>query len=299
LDGLERLGVVQLIFAAREERASEQDLHAFAALLAEIVVVKNAYGDLFRSVRRRQPMSLAAEVAWHLLPPLTFGTDRLVISCVLAPAYDVGGDCFDYSVGDRTAHFAIFDAMGHGLGAGWLATVAVAAYRNGRRAGRDFRATLESIDRAIRTEFGRGKFVTAVLAELDLASGQLRWHLAGHPAPLLIRSGRVVASLSSPPGLPLGLGGAREVFDTALEPGDRVLLFTDGVTEARSADGQFFDDARLADLVIRESAAGRPAPETLRRLMHALLRHRTGHRNDDATAMFVEWRGGGAQRITP
>jgi hypothetical protein len=116
LDGLERLGVVQLIFAAREERASEQDLHAFAALLAEIVVVKNAYGDLFRSVRRRQPMSLAAEVAWHLLPPLTFGTDRLVISCVLAPAYDVGGDCFDYSVGDRTAHFAIFDAMGHGCG---------------------------------------------------------------------------------------------------------------------------------------------------------------------------------------
>jgi sigma-B regulation protein RsbU (phosphoserine phosphatase) len=59
------------------------------------VLTKNAYGDLFHLVRRRQPMSLAAEIAWRLLPPLTFGTDRVVISAVLAPVYQVGGDSFD------------------------------------------------------------------------------------------------------------------------------------------------------------------------------------------------------------
>jgi serine phosphatase RsbU (regulator of sigma subunit) len=60
-------------------------------------------------------MSLAAEIAWNLLPPLTFGTDRLVISAVLAAVYDVCGDSFDYAVDAATARFAVFDAMGHGM----------------------------------------------------------------------------------------------------------------------------------------------------------------------------------------
>jgi serine phosphatase RsbU (regulator of sigma subunit) len=67
-------------------------------------------------------MSLAGEITWSLMPPLTFGTERVVISCVLAPAYDVGGDSFDYAVDATTARLAIFDAIGHGLNAGLLAT---------------------------------------------------------------------------------------------------------------------------------------------------------------------------------
>lgn len=95
LDGLERLGVVELTFDETGKRATDRELEVFAALIAEIVLTKGDYGDLFQRVRRRQPMSLAAEIAWRLLPPLTFGTDRVVISSVLAPAYDVGGDSFD------------------------------------------------------------------------------------------------------------------------------------------------------------------------------------------------------------
>ena len=60
------------------------------AIIAEMVLVKDAYGDLFTLVRRQEPMSLAGEITWNLMPPLTFGTERVVISCVLAPAYDVG-----------------------------------------------------------------------------------------------------------------------------------------------------------------------------------------------------------------
>lgn len=126
LDGLERLGVVELVLPTGVERASDDELHSFAALIAEMVLVKSAYGDLFQVVRRRRPMSLAGEIAWRLLPPLTFGTDRLVIAAVLAPAYEVGGDSFDYAVTSTTARFAVFDAMGHGLPAGLLATVASA-----------------------------------------------------------------------------------------------------------------------------------------------------------------------------
>ena len=67
-------------------------------------------------------MSIASELAWQLLPPLTFGSDRVVISGALAPAYDLGGDSFDYGVDADTARIAVFDAMGHGLEAGLLAT---------------------------------------------------------------------------------------------------------------------------------------------------------------------------------
>jgi hypothetical protein len=299
LDGLERLGVVRLEFPAGATRPSGDVLDAFAALVAELVVTKSAYGDFFHLVRRRRPMSLAAEIAWNLLPPLTFGTDRLVIAAVLAPAYDVGGDSFDYAVDSTTARFAVFDAMGHGLGAGLLATVAMGAYRNARRRSLDLLATAAAVDDAVAAQFGGEQFVTAFLAELHLDRGTLRWHSAGHPAPLLLRSGRVVRMLSAEPGLPLGLGGAREQTGQALEPGDRLLVFTDGMTEARAANGEFFGAQRLADMVVREDAAGQPAPETMRRLMHAILAHQAGALQDDATAMLVEWRTGGENRLVP
>lgn len=302
LDGLERLGVVQLEFASADDRADDDDLNKFAALVAELLMVKDAYGDLFARVRRRKPMSLSAEIAWNLLPPLTFGTDRLVISSVVAPAYDLGGDCFDYAVDGTTARFALFDAMGHGLQAALLATVAVGAYRNARIRELDLLATVSAIDATVADTFGGEQFVTAVLAELDLATGDLHWHLAGHPAPLLLRAGRVVKTLASDVGLPLGLGqpsGTAGMQREQLEPGDRVLLFTDGVIEARDAGGEFFGVERLCDLVVRQEAAAQPAPETMRRLMHAILAHQAGSLQDDATTMLVEWQGHGEERITP
>ncbi|MFL6136805.1 MAG: PP2C family protein-serine/threonine phosphatase [Frankiaceae bacterium] len=303
LDGLERLGVVELELDPTTKRVADELLHDVAALVAEIVVSKDAYGDLFARVRRRRPMSLAAEIAWRLLPPLTFGTDRVVIACVLAPAYEVGGDSFDYAVDAATAQFMVLDAMGHGLDAGLLATVAIGAYRNNRRAGLDLPEVIAAIDAALADSFGGEKFATAVLGELELASGRLRWHGAGHPAPLLLRGGRVVKALESEVGLPLGLGkvlgAARGIAEEFLEPGDRILLFTDGVVEARSPDGEFFGVERLADIATRETAAGQPAPETMRRLMHAILGHQAGILHDDATTMLVEWQGRGAGRIAP
>ncbi len=305
LDGLERLGVVQLLFPEAEARADDDLVLAFAALIAEMVLVKDAYGDLFTLVRRREPMSLAGEVTWNLMPPLTFGTERVVISCVLAPAYDVGGDSFDYAVDGTTARIAIFDAMGHGLKAGLLATVAIAAYRHARRTGRDLVQTVTAIDAAVADTFGGEQFVTGVLAELDLGTGGLVWHSAGHPAPLLLRGSRAVKTLDSEPQLPFGLRAASgetprvEVEAQSLEPGDRLLFYSDGVVEARDDQGEFFGTDRLADLVIRASAAGHPAPETMRRLMHAILDHQAGALQDDATTMLVEWRTGGEQRIAP
>ena len=300
-DGLERIGVLQLEFSDPGTRVEDELLLLFATITAEIVVAKNAYGDMFTLVRRCEPMSLAGEITWNLMPPLSFGTDRVVISCLLAPAYDVGGDSFDYAVDDSVARIALFDAMGHGLDAGLLATVTIAAYRRARRTGLDLAGTVAAVDAAVADSFDGQPFVTGVLAEVDLASGELSWHSAGHPAPLLLRGTRIVDTLKPQGALPLGLGtvfdDTREVSHESLEPGDRVLLYSDGVVEARDATGAFFGIDRLSDFVSREAGAEMPAPETMRRLMHAILEHQEGALQDDATTMLVEWRGGASAQV--
>jgi hypothetical protein len=293
VEGNERLGVVGFELAGDEGDDFVEAAGRLTAQAAELVATKADYGDFFELHRRLQPMSIASELAWQLMPPLTFGCDGMVVSGLLAPAYDLGGDAFDYGVDHEVARVAVFDAMGHGLEAGLLATEAVAAYRNSRRRRLKLPETVAAVDEAIRVRFGPERFVTAVVAELELATGCFRWVRAGHPAPLLLRGSKVVKTLWGDDGLPLGLGVPGDVAEEALEPGDQVVFFTDGVTEARSPDGAFFGTDRLADLVSRASAGGNPPPETLRRLMHSILDHQAGDLQDDATAVLVEWKGEG------
>jgi hypothetical protein len=297
IDGTERLGVLEFLFGDRPGAGVEESVISFAEVVAEIVVTKRVYGDLFEAVRRRRPMSLSAELLWQLLPPLTFGSDRVIITAALAPTHDVGGDAFDYAVNGDTARFAVFDAMGHGLAAGLMATVAVAAYRNGRRRRLDLIDTAALIDDAIATHVGDHRYVTGVLAELDLPTGRLRWCIAGHPRPFILRRGRIVRTLAAGAAIPFGLGTRPTVGEEALEPDDRVLLYTDGITEAQSADGEQFGVERFADLVSRASSEDTPPPETMRRLMHAVVEHQFESLRDDATALFVQWPGHGPERL--
>jgi serine phosphatase RsbU (regulator of sigma subunit) len=242
-------------------------------------------------------MALPAEMQHRLLPPLTFGTDRVVLSGLLAPAYEVGGDAYDYALNGNIAHLALFDAVGHGLQASLLANLAVAGYRNARRAGLDLAHTAVVLDQVLAEMFGGERFVTAILAQLDVHTGALRLVNAGHPEPLLLRGAQVVKELSCEPAAPLGLNGLLEavspdsfpVLTEQLQPGDRMLLATDGVDEARNADGEFFGRERLAQFAAKEAASGVPTPEMMRRLQQAVLRHQVGHLQDDATMLFVEW----------
>ena len=148
-------------------------------------------------------------------------------------------------------------------------------------------------------------FATAVLAELDTDTGMLSWVNAGHPPPLLLRDGRLVKSLQIRPMLPLGLVVAGRPADTItvgreqLQSNDRVLLYTDGVTEARSPTGAFFGEPALIDLLRRNFAAGLPAPETMRRVVRALVDHQQGQLTDDATLLLLEWRNSNTDALTP
>ena len=291
MDGAERLGVLGAIVERDDEEARSQ-LWALASVGAGMVASKSAYGDHLVMARRLRDMDLAAELRWANLPPLTFTNDRVAISGLLEPAYEIAGDAFDYAVNGDLAHVAIIDAMGHGLEASRMANLALAGYRHSRRRGLDLLATFKAIDEVVADQFGPERYVTGQLAQLDLASGRLRWVNAGHPRPLLFRDGQVVGDLSGETCLPHGLGDVpAETAQVSLEPGDLVLFMTDGVLEARSPQGQLFGRSRLERLLTDAVAGGEVPSEIMRQLCHSVLDHQRGRLQDDATLLLVVWFG--------
>jgi serine phosphatase RsbU (regulator of sigma subunit) len=154
------------------------------------------------------------------------------------------------------------------------------------------------MDHAIASQFSDDQFVTVQMAALDVGSGRMHWVNAGHPHPLLLRGHRIVRTLESPTTLPLGFGGVEPaVSEVALEPGDRVLFYTDGITEQHVPGGQEFGEDRFVEVLQQVALSGGAVQETVRRLSHALRHARGDATNDDATLFLVEWRGGSADHL--
>jgi sigma-B regulation protein RsbU (phosphoserine phosphatase) len=289
LHGAERLGVLQVRIRTDEYH----DLEIIAALVAELIASRRFYGDAVENTRRRMPMQVAAEIVWNQLPPLTFAVDGTMVTAVLEPCYDVGGDAFDYAANGDVLHVALFDTVGHGMSASAVTTLTLNTYRNARRSGLSLLDTCRSIDKWIRAQYP-GAFVTALLAELDIETGVYRRISCGHPAELFLRGGRALPPLPTPNGLPLGLGHMLprppRVITEQLEPGDTLVLYTDGITEARDPAGTLFGVERLGDFLLTALAAGIPAPEIMRRLIQSIVSYEEGELRDDATAAMLQWR---------
>ncbi len=214
LDGVERLGVAELVLPDEPGGDHPDQLRAFITLVTEMIVVNDAYSDVFSRLRRRKTLSLAAEMQWELLPPLSFGTDRVVITGGLEPAYDIGGDSFDYAINGSMVDLVVIDSIGHGLSAAVLATVAIGAYRHARRNDLDLPDIAVAIDSAIAGQFAASQFATAVLARLDVDTGRLRWVNAGHPEPIIVRG----SSLVQPPHCPPAHSACRTANPSAARP---------------------------------------------------------------------------------
>jgi serine phosphatase RsbU (regulator of sigma subunit) len=289
-----KLGVLAMMVPRWDE-----DVELFCVELglaaAYLLMASAHYSDLPHLQRRREDMSLAAEMQWALLPPLSFASGTSALAGLLEPAYEVGGDCFDYAINNGVLDFAIFDCMGHGLNSAVLASLVVGAYRHGRRAGQDLPELTASIDAAVRTFPGPLTFATALLARLDIATGELAWLTCGHPQPIIIRRETALGDTDITPGLPLGLGALGSVtaglVQLRLEPDDGLLLFTDGVLESRNPEGEPFGTQRLRDLLVREHLARVSPQEIVRRLVRATIAHNGGDGplRDDASMLYLRW----------
>jgi serine phosphatase RsbU (regulator of sigma subunit) len=287
----ERLGVLELSHPDWNDDV-RAGLDPIVRVLVLVLISKRRFTDIVLRSRRAQPLSLAAEMQWDLLPPPTCSTEVVAMSGILEPAYRIGGDAFDFAVNPNRVEFAIVDAVGHGMSAVSMSTSAVNSLRNARREGSSIETAYYDTGAVIHAQFGHSYFVTGQIGALSFDTGVLTWLNAGHPLPLLVRDKSYVGELACAPSLPMGLGGSvAEIATVQLQPGDRVLFFTDGVSEAKAPDGEQFGVPRLADLLVRATLDGVSPAETARRLSTSIVTFNSAGLNDDATLLLVDYHG--------
>lgn len=290
-EGSERLGVLELTHPGWNDDLRPL-LEPVVRILVLLLISKRRYTDVVLRSRRSEPLSPAAELQWDLLPPLTCSTGAVSVSGILEPAYTIGGDSFDYALNPAGLEFAIVDAVGRGMPAVLLAVSAIGNLRNARREGADLEAAYTTTGEVLAEQFGDFAFVTGQLGSLTLETGELSWLNAGHPLPLLVRDRSLVGELQCAPSLPMGLGGTvSEIATERLQPGDRVLFYTDGVVESRSPDGEHFGVERLADLLVRATLDDVFPAETVRRLSSSIMSYNGAGLSDDATLLVIDYHG--------
>ena len=292
VDGAARLGVMSVTVSDLDEDGRSL-ADSLAGVVAALLVTRGQCTDAYTALRRSQKFSLAAEMQWDLLPPLSLDSGRVSVAGLIQPAYEVGGDSFDYAVNGDTLDFAVFDAMGQGLGSSQLAHLAVSSYRHSRRSGLDLEATYHAMDAAVAARSPNEEYVTCILGQLDLLDGHLTWINGGHPLPLLVRDGEVLGTLSCEATLPAGLGlsfgcGVAGIAHDVLKPGDRLFCITDGVVDSHRPGGEDFGQERLVALLGEQSRSGLDAAETVRQLSHSVLDHH-GELSDDTTAFLIDF----------
>lgn len=284
----ERLGVLQVQFDQPVAGGVLRGLVEVALATSYVLVACGSCSDVVEVARRAEPLNVAAEMQWNLQPLRAFATDRFSIAGQLIPAYEVGGDCYDYNVGATHLDLSSLDAMGHGVQASLLAALTTAVMRNVRRAGEGPAAQVTQADRQLLDRFGGDQFVTALAMRLDLADGTLEAVNAGHPPPWRVRGGRAT-QVELAPQLPVGLFEASTYRSqlVRLEPKDRLVLVTDGVLEA-GAPGVEFGEERLAGLLL--ATAGLTPHQCVAEILRT-LREYAPKMHDDATVICLDWSG--------
>ena len=261
-----------------------------------LIAAQSRSTDLYNLHRRRRSLSLGASMQWDLLPPLVLKSSRLSVAALLEPAYEVGGDCFDYALNGSVLDVGLFDPMGHGMASALIAALCVGSYRHDRREGQSLEQFHAHLDEAVASQFPNA-FATGQLTRIDLDGGEVTWLNAAHPLPMLIRGGKMVGELACEPSLPWGLGdlgGSSSpvaMGRAALEPGDSLLFYTDGVVEAHVPGGEQFGTDRLADLAGQHASDQLEPEEFVRRLVRAVIDHQDDRLSDDATLVLVQWHG--------
>ncbi len=277
------IGVLELFLPDVTQDVLEQ-VEETAHALAYIVVTDRRFTDLYFWGQRTIPVSLAAEIQRQLLPSApSCEAAEFTLAAALLPANHIAGDTYDYALDHGTLHLSITDAMGHDVDAALMATLLVNASRGARRTGHDLAEQARQTHQAL-LDHGRGTLATGQLLRVSLDGSGAQLVNAGHPRPLRLRED-VVDEVRLKANLPFGVPAPHpfRVDDLDLRPGDRLVLYTDGMQE-RQAD--------TVDLpaLIRQTAKEHPR-EVVRTLTAAVAERCDGHMADDATLMCLDWHG--------
>lgn len=270
------------------------------------IVGVTATGVVASAGRQRRERELAnvrvvAEAAQRvLLRPLAAEASEISVAVryiSAAAAAKIGGDLYDVIVSGGTARLIVADVQGKGLAAVQTASVVLGAFREAAYDATDLPDLAARIELSLERQAGEEEFVTAVLAQIPPGRDSIEILNCGHPPPLLLTGGS--ASFAEPPetGLPLGLASLARVPSkprvVPLQPGDRILFYTDGISEARDKSGAFYPLDACAALL-----AGPDPDAALGRLCDDVIRH-VGHDLQDDAAILLFSQPGGSDPARP
>ena len=277
--------VIGLLLCVGAPVAPLEDIAKQGAAALELA---NDYTDVIEATRRRKPTTAAAEVQYHLLPPRVARVTGAQIAGALLPAYEVGGDWFDFVENRDGSWLAIADAAGTGPTAAGLGASALGALRAARRSGQDLVQAAVTIDEVVRALGNPSFVVTAVLARWHAPTAMLAWLNCGHPPAYVIDGEGAFTELEGPAHAALGAGGGPPSFEVgvvSLDPGDRLVLYTDGVTERVVKGGGRFGIDGMQRAI--QAASAPTAAATAMAIQDAVMSAATDPLQDDATLVVL------------
>lgn len=264
--------------------------YGFAALLACL-----GYVAARRTLRRdaelgeiQSELDLARRIQLSILPGAFAASADFTVAARYVPVSSVAGDLYDYLVsGSRQAGLLIADVSGHGVPAALIASMVKMAAVSQRDHAAHPAQLLAGMNRALCGNT-QGQFVTAAYVYLDAETRELRYAAAGHPAMLMLRNGKVTEVVEN--GLVLAATSAAGYSEIALPlmPGDRLLLYTDGLVESRNAAGQLWGEEALSAAFAR--TAGLTPDEAAERLI-AQAQQWASQQDDDLTVVVCDYAG--------
>jgi serine phosphatase RsbU (regulator of sigma subunit) len=219
---------------------------------AAAIELANDYTDFIEAARRRKPTTPAAEIQQNLFPPRIVRIQGAQLAGILLPTYEVGGDWFDFVDNRDGAWLAIAESAGNGPTAAGLGAAALGALRAARRSGQGLEEALQTMHETVRLLGNPDFFVTALVARWHPATRTFVWVNCGHPPGYLADVEGSLTELDAPEHPALGTGDAERTFvltERQLQPGERVILVTDGITERRTEGGGRFGVDGLARAV--------------------------------------------------
>ena len=263
--------------------------YGFAVFLASL-----GYVAAHRALQReeelnslQQELDLARRIQLSILPAAFPDSASFQVAARYLPMLTVAGDFYDFLVAnDREAGLLIADVTGHGVPAALIASMVKMAALSQREHAADPGRILTAMNAAL-CGHTQDQYVTAACVHLDAVSGTLHYSAAGHPPMLLLRNGQVAEIVEN--GFILAAHG-QSTFATAshpLLPGDRLMLYTDGLIEAANTQGEFFNEHRLY-AALRDTAQLSPLDAADRIL--SSVQQWAHSQEDDLTLLICDYR---------
>jgi len=273
----------------------EDDLR-LVTVLAHVAAAKIQNAKLAEEVQKKkvleQEMAIARTIQQRLLPHNSPHEGAFQLFATLRSAKEVGGDLYDYFWDEKRLFFCIGDVSGKGVPAALVMALTKTLFRANAAFLDDPAQMMAAVNLRLYEETDPTMFVTAFCGFLNLETGRLVYSNAGHDRPLILRPGNPLRTLEAKPGLALGVFPKFNypLQEELLAPGDSLVLYTDGVTEAVDPAMQLFGLARL------EAAVDALAPMDPEGIVYALIEAVDGFAKDapqadDITTLCIRYLG--------